>query len=111
MASANLKGARLFLEINNVRDQEQPQMGERQPDAARDAAAQNPVEKLVELLAVPPAVEVALPQPQGTMGNNALVQPLVVDLNVPRPPAVDCNANLTQQLLNGCLIERHTLSL
>ena len=55
--------------------------------------------ELVELITVPPAVHVRLPETERAVGEQTGEQALVVDPDVPRPVAVDADVGGLGQLL------------
>ena len=66
---------------------------------ARQVGALGAAHELVELIAVPPAVHVRLAEAERAVGEHALEHALVVDLDVPRPVAVDADVGGLGQLL------------
>ena len=68
------------------------------PDLDLQVGPQSAVDELIDCLAVPPAVHVGFSQAQGGPLQHAVVEPRVVDLDVPGVAAVDRNARQVEQL-------------
>ena len=66
-------------------------------------ASQDPGHRLVERVGIPPAIHVGLAEADGALGEDAGVEPLVVNLHIPRLGAVDLNAHVVEQLDGGFL--------
>jgi hypothetical protein len=65
---------------------------------ALQAGIHHPVDRLVDLLAIPPPLYVGLSQTQRAVGEHAVVEAGVVDLNVPRIGAVDLDISSPESL-------------
>ena len=81
--------ARDVLHVEQARLKELPDVVGGELQVLVDFALEDAVEELREVLAVPPAVHVGLAEPQRALREEAVPEPLVVDLRVPWVGAVD----------------------
>ena len=103
-----LRRARLVDEALRERAQEHAGAADRTPNGGPDVRAEEAVERLVEALGIPPPVHVALAEAERAVADDAFVEPVVVDLDVPRVRAVDGEPRVVRQLEDDAVGGRGT---
>ena len=72
------------------------------------AGGQETEEERLELLAIPPAVDVALPEAERAVREHATAETFVVDLRVPRRVSVEPETRGREEVLESASASGHT---
>ena len=72
------------------------------------ARREETVEERLDLLAIPPAVDVALPEAERAVGEHAAAETLVVDLRVPRRVSIEPETRGREEVLESASASGHT---
>jgi len=85
------RGAEGRLAVEELLADPVAQDGGREAEVEEEIGAEGAVDELIEGIAIPPAIDIGLAEADGAAEEDAAVEAIVVNANIPAIGAVDCD--------------------